>query len=299
MGRAYRIGQKKDTFVYRFIAGGTFEDSVHNKQIFKMQLASRVVDKKNPVAAASRKISDFLFEPTDVPQADLSEFAGMDPLVLDKVLESQKDFPTIRAIVQSDTFERDDASDKLTAEELKEVKQLLTDEQDKRSDPKGWLLKQAQRSQQDWNRVHQEAQLLRQQQLQNARNQPSGSSQGMKGSLPAGTVNKGEQPAILPPTKVQGDLPAPASTTITSPPSTPPRPRVPAARDSPNRLSPVPGSGTKIRAPTPDHENDLSGRKGPVSPSPFNSSASKGPRREGVRGSREQKKVRIIPNSIY
>jgi len=43
IGRAYRIGQKKETFVYRFVAGGTFEDSVHNKTIFKLQLASRYV----------------------------------------------------------------------------------------------------------------------------------------------------------------------------------------------------------------------------------------------------------------
>lgn len=33
IGRAYRIGQKKPTFIYRFIAGGTFEDSIHNKTV--------------------------------------------------------------------------------------------------------------------------------------------------------------------------------------------------------------------------------------------------------------------------
>jgi SNF2 family DNA or RNA helicase len=88
VGRAYRIGQKKNVFVYRFIAGGTFEDSVHNKAIFKKQLASRVVDKKKPVAWAKKRLGEFLYEPKEVEQKDLSEFDGMDPEVLDKVLVS-------------------------------------------------------------------------------------------------------------------------------------------------------------------------------------------------------------------
>lgn len=71
VGRAYRIGQLKETFVYRFIVGGTFEDTVHNKTIFKTQLASRVIDKKTPLAYASKKIGDFLFEPREVLQVSL------------------------------------------------------------------------------------------------------------------------------------------------------------------------------------------------------------------------------------
>jgi SNF2 family DNA or RNA helicase len=89
VGRAYRIGQQKEVFVYRFVAGGTFEDLIHNKAIFKKQLASRVVDKKNPIARATKKSKDFLFEPTDVPQEDLSKLQGEDPDVLDNILASQ------------------------------------------------------------------------------------------------------------------------------------------------------------------------------------------------------------------
>lgn len=137
VGRAYRIGQKKPTFVYRFVAAGTFEDTVHNKTIYKMQLASRVVDKKNPIAHAKKNVSDFLFEPRDVEQQDLSKLQGTDPKVLDRILASQKKTRTIKAIVQSDTFELDD-DDKLTAEEEKEVKQLLVDERLKRSNPQAY-----------------------------------------------------------------------------------------------------------------------------------------------------------------
>jgi SNF2 family DNA or RNA helicase len=76
IGRAYRIGQKKNTFVYRFISGGTFEESVHNKVVFKSQLSARVVDKKTPIAWATKSLGEFLFEPKAVAQKDLSEFRG-------------------------------------------------------------------------------------------------------------------------------------------------------------------------------------------------------------------------------
>lgn len=102
VGRAYRIGQLKPTFVYRFVCGGTFEDNIHNKTIFKAQLASRVVDKKSPLAAASKSLGDFLYEPKDVPQKELTQFKGIDK-VLDKILASDTG-GVIRSIVQTDTF---------------------------------------------------------------------------------------------------------------------------------------------------------------------------------------------------
>ena len=144
VGRAYRIGQQKEVFVYRFVAGGTFEDLVHNKAIFKKQLASRVVDKKNPVRWAQKKSSDFLFEPKDVEQQDLSEFTGVDPAVLDKILASQQETKTIRAIVQTDTFEKDD-DDNLTVEEMRQVKLMLEDEKLKRTNPQAYQTLMAQR----------------------------------------------------------------------------------------------------------------------------------------------------------
>ena len=151
VGRAYRIGQKKSVFVYRFVAGGTFEDSVHNKAVFKTQLASRVVDKKNPVAWARKRLGDMLFEPKDVQQKDLSEFIGMDPLVLDTILASQTECSTVRGIVQTDTFERDD-NDKLTAEEEREVRQLVDDQKLKRSNPKAFYELMQQRKEDERNR---------------------------------------------------------------------------------------------------------------------------------------------------
>jgi superfamily II DNA/RNA helicase len=133
IGRAYRLGQKKDVFVYRFIAGGTFESAVHNRTLYKMQLASRVVDKKNPIRRASRNNTQYLRAPKEVEQIDLSEFKGKDS-VLDAILA--KGLP-IRKIELDETFQREDG-DKLTAEELKDVQEELQLEQLKRNNPVEW-----------------------------------------------------------------------------------------------------------------------------------------------------------------
>ena len=105
IGRAYRIGQTKPVFVYRFTAGGTFEDVVYNKALFKTQLAYRVVDKVNPMRHARKNVRDYLFEPKEVAQTDLSKFRGRDPLVLDRILAIQP-----RYCVSTDLELRHDSS---------------------------------------------------------------------------------------------------------------------------------------------------------------------------------------------
>ncbi|KAG5293385.1 SNF2 family helicase/ATPase [Histoplasma capsulatum G186AR] len=138
VGRAYRLGQLKPVYVYRFLAGGTYEDVMHNRAVFKTQLAFRVVDKKNPIRWASKNISDYLFSPKFVPQKDLSEFKGKDPAVLDRILAGQKN---IRKIALTETFQRED-NDQLTPEEEKAVQEELDDERLKRNDPVAWAKKQ-------------------------------------------------------------------------------------------------------------------------------------------------------------
>jgi transcriptional regulator ATRX len=46
--RAYRFGQKKNVFVYRLLAAGTMEEKIYKKQVQKLALANRVVDKQMP-----------------------------------------------------------------------------------------------------------------------------------------------------------------------------------------------------------------------------------------------------------
>jgi hypothetical protein len=118
---------------------------------------------------------------------------GMDPLVLDGILESQNMFPTIRSIVQSDAFERDD-DDKLTADEEKEVRQMLDDEKLKRSDPGKWqeLLQRRQRLA--------SAQQAMAAQATRPLAQHALRVESAQRSNPSGTIgHANEKPAILPP----------------------------------------------------------------------------------------------------
>lgn len=146
IGRAYRIGQEKPVFVYRFIAGGTFETKVHNKAVYKTQLAYRVVERKNPRSLAE-KSGDFLFEPKPVPQEHLGEHKGKDPAVLDKILASYEKTgdPHIRSITTTETLQ-EDAGDDLTAEEQREVEQMIGENRLKKQDPEAWKAKQAARA---------------------------------------------------------------------------------------------------------------------------------------------------------
>jgi len=107
VGRAYRIGQKKPVFVYRLIAGGTYEDRLRNMVDFKQQLQVRVIDQKDPRRSSS-KLGTLLLKPPEQPeQKDLEEFMGKD-VVLDKLL-TKVDF--IRDISYTQTFIPDDEDD--------------------------------------------------------------------------------------------------------------------------------------------------------------------------------------------
>lgn len=86
IGRSYRIGQRKPVYVYHLAVGGTFEEGLMNQAIFKQQLATRVVDKKNPKRHALKGFKQYLFYPNPLAQEDFSDCVGKDQLILDKLL---------------------------------------------------------------------------------------------------------------------------------------------------------------------------------------------------------------------
>lgn len=135
IGRAYRIGQTKPVYVYWLTIGGTFEDTIHNNTVFKTQLASRVVDKKNPDPWSKRFFAEYFAMPREVDQEDLSGAKGQDQ-VLDGLLASDIS-QHIRKITSTETFEKEETYE-LTAEEKREVEDVVKLELLRAQDPEAF-----------------------------------------------------------------------------------------------------------------------------------------------------------------
>ncbi|KAF3930159.1 hypothetical protein ABW19_dt0209265 [Dactylella cylindrospora] len=104
VGRAYRLGQTRHVYVYRFRIGGTYEDVIHNKAIFKLSLANRVVDKKNPLRHAKRsKTGDWFRPPSEVPRGSIEKALGKDAKVMETMLAEE----WIRGVELQETYEMD------------------------------------------------------------------------------------------------------------------------------------------------------------------------------------------------
>ena len=130
VGRAYRIGQKKPVYVYRFFAGGTVEDYFRNLTDFKAQLATRVVDKKDPMRNSSKLAKLLLKQPENIEKHNLDEYMGKDPDVLDQLIG--KDY--VRNIKSTETF-IPDLHDTLTEEEQREAENILLETKRLRTEP--------------------------------------------------------------------------------------------------------------------------------------------------------------------
>ncbi|KAI1116138.1 hypothetical protein F5Y14DRAFT_87382 [Nemania sp. NC0429] len=132
VGRAYRIGQKKPVFVYRFVCGGTCEEKLLHQAIWKMQLASRVVDKKHPVPKAPKSRGGWAL-PEEPEQKELGPFLGKDT-VLDALLKKEEFRGGIRAVELMDTFEEEAVEDaELSAEDVAMADQMILENEARRS----------------------------------------------------------------------------------------------------------------------------------------------------------------------
>ncbi|KAI0550222.1 hypothetical protein F4679DRAFT_213176 [Xylaria curta] len=132
VGRAYRIGQKKPVFVYRFVCGGTYEQKMLNQAIWKMQLASRVVDRKHPVRRAPQFTGAWDM-PSEPEQLELDPFLGEDT-VLDALLRNQKHREGIRAVAMMDIFEEEAVEDaELSPEDITISNQMILANEARRS----------------------------------------------------------------------------------------------------------------------------------------------------------------------
>lgn len=120
--------------VYWLICDGTFEKTLHNQQVFKNQLASRVVDKKNPLPKAT-SMKQYFAKPRRVEHQDTTTAAylGRD-VILDKLLTSNEIREGISSISTTETFEEEDTQ-KLEAEEIAQADQLVEQQISRRNNP--------------------------------------------------------------------------------------------------------------------------------------------------------------------
>jgi hypothetical protein len=138
IGRAYRLGQTRPVFVYRFRAGSTFEEVMFDKSVFKQQMFQRVVDHKNPARHASKDVTEWLFPVKETEQKEFDECIGKDPNVLDEII---KRVDYIRNIELTETFQRED-DEKLDDEDVKAAEAEFLDERLQRENPEAWHAKQ-------------------------------------------------------------------------------------------------------------------------------------------------------------
>ena len=132
IGRSYRIGQAKHVYVYRLVISGSFEEALQNQSLFKLQLATRVVDKKDIVRRAQKDVRQYIKHIQERDQEDLTPFKGKDALVLDRLLSIKASL--VRSIQLAETF-MEEETEELTAEEAKEVRELGELERLRRTNP--------------------------------------------------------------------------------------------------------------------------------------------------------------------
>ncbi|KAJ5737202.1 uncharacterized protein N7483_002327 [Penicillium malachiteum] len=160
IGRAYRLGQRKPVFVYRFVTTGTFEELVHDRSVYKSQLSLRVVDKKDIIRASTRATTKYLFEVKASEPQSLAHIQGNDPEILDRIIES--DLSSCFIKINLSTL-KDDEDDVLTAQEKQEVDKQLALEQLRRTDIEAYRIERARQEREE--ECARERIRLRQQQL--------------------------------------------------------------------------------------------------------------------------------------
>lgn len=161
VGRAYRIGQQKPVFVYHFVTGGSFEDSLHERSVFKRQLAARVVDQAKVVSWSNQE-QNWYAEMGEAEYDSTEEYRGQDR-VLDHVLSSCQKGEILR-VLSTDVFEEEDPTAELTEEERRESREAFERQRLRLQDPVKFSALMAEEYQQ-----HQQAyQAYQEQQAQHA-----------------------------------------------------------------------------------------------------------------------------------
>lgn len=105
-----------------------------------------MVDQKNVVRHASKKIEDYIFIPKDIEPEDLTGFQGKDVL-LDRIIAKAPD--AIRSLTLTETFQREDEEDLITNEEKEAWEKEVEMERLRRTNPQEYNTRVAAREQRE------------------------------------------------------------------------------------------------------------------------------------------------------
>ena len=156
VGRAYRLGQIKKVFVYHFMLAGTFEEDIHNRAVFKTQLAQRVVDKANPISWSQRD-AKLIHHIRPCQKKDLGSLAGKDH-ILDRLIAFRRPGgppeQLISSIVPTDTFEEEDPEHALTDRERLEADHMVSMNRLRHTDPQQFERMRVEQSYQNLANAH-------------------------------------------------------------------------------------------------------------------------------------------------
>ncbi|KIV99677.1 hypothetical protein, variant [Verruconis gallopava] len=145
IGRAFRLGQEKPVFVYRFISTGTFEEKLFDKTIFKLQLSYNVVEKKHTKSRAVR-VQDYIETPKKSKLQDFSSCRGNDG-VLDAILDEMEEGKELVHHIALDTTFKEEIKENLDEEGRKEMEMLVQQNQLRITDPQAYASQQLKQQQ--------------------------------------------------------------------------------------------------------------------------------------------------------
>jgi len=130
IARAYRYGQSKQVYVYRFQSHSSIEERIFQNNVQKMGLSSRVIDDKQKQREFTRaEISKYLRLPDENPRSrldyldeDTKKEIAMDPVMKDIIEQNAEKLVDIR-LVNSYLLDLMDKDEALTEQEIEECQQ--------------------------------------------------------------------------------------------------------------------------------------------------------------------------------
>lgn len=162
--RTYRFGQKKPVYVYRFVASGTMEERVYERQIIKESLSKRVIDEKQIERHFSKNELQELYR--FEPRKEQTETKTPKDMLLACLLRGERTKHLIHAYHEHDSLLENRPEDSLTEAERQNAWQEYEQERNmSAADRHALLMNQHQQQMQEERARQMRAYMVYQQQL--------------------------------------------------------------------------------------------------------------------------------------